>query len=65
MTYWKFSQKSKLKQNFFTDSEKEVGNFFQDWDHSAKSRLILSEYHRGGLSICMDWLTSLMTQPLK
>ena len=28
MRYWKFSQKSKLKQKFFTDSEKEVGNFF-------------------------------------
>ena len=34
MRYWKFSQKSKLKQKFFTNSEKEVGNFFQDWDHS-------------------------------
>ena len=35
MRYWKFSQKTKLKQKFFTDGEKEVGNFFQDWDHSA------------------------------
>ena len=34
MRYWKFSQKSKLKQIFFADSKKEVGNFFQDWDHS-------------------------------
>ena len=23
------------------------------------------KYHRGGLSIFMDWLTSLMTQPMK
>ena len=30
MRYWKFSQKTKLKQNFFADSEKEVGNFFQE-----------------------------------
>ena len=35
MRYWKFSQKSKVKQKFFTDSEKEVGNFFQDWNHSV------------------------------
>ena len=34
MRYWKFSQKTELKQKFFVDSEKEVGNFFQDWDHS-------------------------------
>ena len=35
MRYWKFSQKTKPKQEFFTNSEKEVRNFFQDWDHSA------------------------------
>ena len=35
MRYWKFSQKAKLKQKFCTNSEKEVGNFFQDWDHSV------------------------------
>ena len=35
LRYWKFSQKIKLKQKFFTDSEKEGGNFFQDWDHSV------------------------------
>ena len=29
MGYWKFSQKAKLKQKFFTDNEKEVGNFFK------------------------------------
>ena len=29
MRYWKFSQKTKLKQKIFTDSEKEVGNFFK------------------------------------
>ena len=29
MRYWKFSQKTKLKQKFFTNSEKEVGNFFK------------------------------------
>ena len=29
MRYWKFSEKTKLKQNFFTVSEKEVGNFFK------------------------------------
>ena len=34
MRHWKFSQKTKLKQKFFTNSEKEVGNFFQDWDRS-------------------------------
>ena len=34
MRYWKFSQKTKLKQKFFTDTEKEMGNFFQDRDHS-------------------------------
>ena len=34
MRYWKFSQKTKLKQKFFADSEKEVRNFFQDWDYS-------------------------------
>ena len=39
MRYWKFSQKAKLKQKFFTDSEKEVGNFFQDWDHSENKKL--------------------------
>ena len=27
MRYWKFSQKTKLKQKFFINSEKEVGNF--------------------------------------
>ena len=27
MRYWKFLQKTKLKQNFFTNSEKEVVNF--------------------------------------
>ena len=35
MRYWKSSQKTKSKQEFFTNSEKEVGNFFQDWDHSV------------------------------
>ena len=35
MRYCKFSQKTKLKQKFFANSEKEVGNFFQDWDHSG------------------------------
>ena len=30
MRYWKFSQKTKLKQKLFADSEKEVENFFQD-----------------------------------
>ena len=36
MRYRKFSQKTKLKQKFFTDSEKEVhGKFFQHWDHSV------------------------------
>ena len=34
MRYCKFLQKTKLKQKFFTDSEKEVEIFFQDWDHS-------------------------------
>ena len=29
MRYWKFSQKTKLKQKFFADSEKEVENFFK------------------------------------
>ena len=29
MRYWKFSQKTKLKQNFFGNSEKEVGNFLK------------------------------------
>ena len=29
MRYWKFSQKTKLKGKFFTDSEKEVGIFFK------------------------------------
>ena len=29
MSYWKFSQETKLKQNFFTNSEKKVGNFFK------------------------------------
>ena len=36
MRYWKFSQKTKLKQKFFANSEKEVGNFFQGWDHSVR-----------------------------
>ena len=30
MRYWKFSQKTKLKQKFSADNEKEVGNFFKD-----------------------------------
>ena len=34
LKYWKFSQETKLTQKFFTYSEIEVGNFFQDWDHS-------------------------------
>ena len=34
MRYLKALQKTKLKQNFFANSEKEVGNFFQNWDHS-------------------------------
>ena len=38
MRYWKFSQKTKLKQKLFADSEKEVGNFFQDWDHSGMNK---------------------------
>ena len=38
MRYWKFSQKIKLKQKFFDYSEKEVGNFFQDWNHSVRPR---------------------------
>ena len=29
MRYWKFSQKNKLKQKFFANSEKEMGNFFK------------------------------------
>ena len=29
MRSWKFSQKDKLNQKFFTYSEKEVGNFFK------------------------------------
>ena len=29
MRYWKFSQKTKLKQKFFANSEKEVGTFFK------------------------------------
>ena len=29
MRYWKFSQKTKLKQNVLTNSEKEVGNFLK------------------------------------
>ena len=33
MKYWKFSQETKLKQKLFANGEKEVGNFFQDWDH--------------------------------
>ena len=35
MKHWKFSQKPWLKQKIFTDSEKEVGNFSQDGDHSV------------------------------
>ena len=34
MRYWKLSQKTKLKQKFFTNGEK-VGNFFQDLDHGV------------------------------
>ena len=33
MKYWKFSQETKLKQKLFANGGKEVGNFFQDWDH--------------------------------
>ena len=33
MRYWRFSQKTKLKQKFFANSEKRSGKFFQDWDH--------------------------------
>ena len=29
MRYWKFSQKTKLKQKFFADSGKEVRNLFK------------------------------------
>ena len=29
MRYWKFSQKTKLKQKFLANNEKEVGNFFK------------------------------------
>ena len=37
MKYWKLSQKkTKLKQKFFTDSEKS-GKFSQDWDHGVNS----------------------------
>ena len=35
MGHWKISQKTKLKQKLFTNSEKEVGNFLQDWDHTV------------------------------
>ena len=31
MRYWKFPQKNQAKTNIFTDSEKEVGNFFNTW----------------------------------
>ena len=47
MRYWKVSQKPKLKQKFFTDSEKEVGNFSQDWDHSDLVRHEQSLGHLG------------------
>ena len=50
MRYWKFSQKSKLKQKFFTNSEKEVGNFVQDWDHSMSQARLMSTPE--ALSIC-------------
>ena len=39
MRYLSFHQKTKLKQNFFADSGKEMGNFFQDSDHSVQSKL--------------------------
>ena len=39
MKHWKFSQKTKLKQNFFTDSEKEVGNFSHNRDHSGWKKM--------------------------
>ena len=29
MRYWKVHKKNKLKQKFFANSEKEVGNFFK------------------------------------
>ena len=41
MRYWTFSQKTKLKQKIFTNSEKEVRNFFQDWDHSVHVNFIM------------------------
>ena len=45
MRYWKFSQKTKLEQKFFADSEKEVGNFFEDWDHSAEVKVSISSWY--------------------
>ena len=56
MRYWKFSQKTKLKQNFFANSEKEVGNFFQDWDHSDYSKLSLSH-------TCWVFVQGILTSP--
>ena len=54
MRCWKFSQKTKLKQKFFANSEKEVGNFFQDWDHSVnlgnKSLILSKKWYN---SICI------------
>ena len=38
MKYWKFSQKTKLKQKFFANSEKQVGNFSQD--HGALHKVL-------------------------
>ena len=48
MRCWKFSQKTKLKQKFLAISEKEVGNFFQDWDHSdlVVLRAGFTEFHK-------------------
>ena len=54
MRYWKFSQKTKLKQKFFTDSEKEVGIFFQDWDHSAHKLKQCSQHLMARLLVSLE-----------
>ena len=57
MRYWKFSQKTKLKQKFFTNNEKRSGKLFQDWEHSARLLPFSSSTSHERIRITTELLT--------
>ena len=51
MRYWKSSQKPKLKQKFFADSEKEVRNFVKTGTIVPSTGVIMLRYFQGHAKI--------------